>query len=82
MTSRSQVSIQSVPSKRPRDFTMIPSLATYNPGWNCHYSPATVDFFDFAVEVCDATIPASRSIWTRTAARRWCSELVGESPAP
>ncbi|MGW7102845.1 BP74-related protein [Streptomyces sp. NPDC054838] len=28
----------------------------YNPGWSFHLDPATIDFFDVAIEVCDATI--------------------------
>ncbi|MET8005678.1 BP74-related protein [Nonomuraea glycinis] len=31
--------------------------APYNPRWSYHYNPETVDFFDFAIEVCDASIP-------------------------
>lgn len=34
-----------------------PRMAPYNPRWNFHYKPETVDFFDHAIEVCDATIP-------------------------
>ncbi|MFI7708303.1 calmodulin-binding protein [Nonomuraea sp. NPDC049480] len=33
------------------------SPAPYNPGWSYHYRPETIDFFDVAIEVCDATIP-------------------------
>ncbi|MGN9845746.1 BP74-related protein [Nonomuraea sp. H19] len=29
----------------------------YNPRWSYHLNPDTVDFFDYAIEVCDATIP-------------------------
>ncbi|WP_406284167.1 hemopexin repeat-containing protein [Embleya sp. NBC_00896] len=28
----------------------------YNPGWSFHLDPATIDFFDMAIEVCDAGI--------------------------
>jgi hypothetical protein len=31
--------------------------APYNPRWSYHVEPATVHFFDSAIEVCDATIP-------------------------
>ncbi|MFF4950940.1 BP74-related protein [Streptomyces chattanoogensis] len=31
--------------------------APYNPHWSFHYLSDTVDFFDFAIEVCDATTP-------------------------
>jgi hypothetical protein len=27
----------------------------YNPGWSFHILPETISFFDFAIEVCDAT---------------------------
>lgn len=29
--------------------------APYNPAWSFHYEPSTIDFFDYAIEVCDAT---------------------------
>ncbi|TMR94236.1 calmodulin-binding protein [Nonomuraea basaltis] len=29
----------------------------YNPRWSYNLNPDTVDFFDYAIEVCDATIP-------------------------
>ncbi|WP_433515125.1 calmodulin-binding protein [Nonomuraea sp. CA-143628] len=29
----------------------------YNPRWSYHLNTDTVDFFDFGIEVCDATIP-------------------------
>ena len=28
----------------------------YNPGWSFHLDPATIDFFDVAIEVCDANM--------------------------
>ncbi|MGW5100847.1 BP74-related protein [Streptomyces sp. NPDC004100] len=31
--------------------------ASYNPRWSFHYNPETVNFFDVAIEVCDATLP-------------------------
>jgi hypothetical protein len=34
--------------KTPRD---------YNPQWSYHLNSDTIDFFDYAIEVCDATIP-------------------------
>jgi hypothetical protein len=64
--------------------------APYNPRWSYHYNPETVDFFDFAIEVCDATIPYVEDhldeaggaflpglIWCP-----WTSRLVREVPAP
>jgi hypothetical protein len=35
---------------------IVKSPAAYNPGWRFHYDPASISFFAFAVEVCDATI--------------------------
>lgn len=37
--------------------TIVKEKADYNPQWNFHYDPATVNFVDGAIEVCDATIP-------------------------
>jgi hypothetical protein len=64
--------------------------APYNPRWSYHYNPETIDFFDFAIEVCDATIPYVEDhldeaggaflpglIWCP-----WSSRLVREVPAP
>lgn len=31
--------------------------APYNWRWSFHLRPETIDFFDFAIEVCDATTP-------------------------
>ncbi|TDD74584.1 calmodulin-binding protein [Actinomadura rubrisoli] len=36
---------------------IIKRQAPYNPRWSYHYNPETVDFFDLAIEVCDATLP-------------------------
>ncbi|GAA2635247.1 twin-arginine translocation signal domain-containing protein [Actinomadura fulvescens] len=36
---------------------IIKRSAPYNPRWSYHFNPATIDFFDMAIEVCDATIP-------------------------
>lgn len=36
--------------------TIVKSPAPYNPGWNYHLDPETIDFFEYAVEVCDASI--------------------------
>ena len=30
------------------------SAAGYNPPWSYHLDPATIEFFEFAIEVCDA----------------------------
>lgn len=36
---------------------ILKHYANYNPRWSYHLNPDTVDFFDAAIEVCDATIP-------------------------
>ncbi|MEU6781274.1 calmodulin-binding protein [Nonomuraea angiospora] len=36
---------------------ITPRTTPYNPRWSYHLRPETVDFFDVAIEVCDATIP-------------------------
>ncbi|UQA94503.1 BP74-related protein [Streptomyces halobius] len=61
----------------------------YNPRWSYHIKPDTIDFFDYAIEVCDATIPYVEDhlreaggaflpglIWCP-----WSSRLVREIPA-
>ena len=35
---------------------IIKRTADYNPGWNSHLDPNTIDFFSVAIEVCDASI--------------------------
>ncbi|RFS86676.1 calmodulin-binding protein [Actinomadura spongiicola] len=64
--------------------------APYNPPWTFHYDPATVDFFDFAIEVCDATIPyvedhldeAGGAFLPGLVWCPWTSRLLREIPAP
>ncbi|GGN21967.1 BP74-related protein [Streptomyces fuscichromogenes] len=36
---------------------IIKTSASYNPQWDFHYNPDTVNFADHTIEVCDATIP-------------------------
>ncbi|MFI9846578.1 calmodulin-binding protein [Nonomuraea sp. NPDC051941] len=36
---------------------IAPRPAPYNPRWSYQLRPETIDFFDVAIEVCDATIP-------------------------
>ncbi|WP_043633353.1 BP74-related protein [Nonomuraea candida] len=63
--------------------------ASYNPRWSYHLRADTVDFFDVAIEVCDATIPYVEDhldeaggaflpglIWCP-----WTSRLIRELPA-
>ena len=35
---------------------IIKRPAPYNPGWSFHLDPMTIDFFEMAIEVCDASI--------------------------
>ncbi|MFF8790059.1 calmodulin-binding protein [Streptomyces sp. NPDC015125] len=64
--------------------------APYNWRWSFHLRPETIDFFDFAVEVCDATTPYVEEhldeaggpflpglVWCP-----WTSRLVREVPQP
>jgi hypothetical protein len=69
---------------------IIKRPAPYNPRWSYHYSPETVDFFDFAIEVCDATMPyvedrldeAGGAFLPGLLWCPWSSRLVREVPAP
>lgn len=36
--------------------TIVKEPTDYNPGWNYHLNSETIDFFEFAIEVCDASI--------------------------
>lgn len=36
--------------------TVVKEPAVYNPTWNFHIAPETIDFFEYAIEVCDASI--------------------------
>ena len=36
--------------------TVVKQPADYNPGWSYHLDPESIDFFEFAAEVCDASI--------------------------
>jgi hypothetical protein len=64
----------------------VPTKATYNPDWSFHLDPATIGFFEFQVEVCDANVTyieehldevggslLARSFWCP-----WSSRLVAE----
>ncbi len=35
---------------------IVKEPAAYNPGWSYHLAPKSIDFFEVAIEVCDATI--------------------------
>ncbi|EFA82879.1 putative calmodulin-binding protein CaM-BP15 [Heterostelium album PN500] len=36
--------------------TIVKDKAWYNPKWSFHLDPNTISFFEFAIEVCDASI--------------------------
>jgi hypothetical protein len=44
---RSRVHVQGTIMKEP---------AIYNPGWSYHLAPESIEFFEHAIEVCDASI--------------------------
>ncbi|MGW5154831.1 BP74-related protein [Nonomuraea wenchangensis] len=64
--------------------------APYNPRWSYQLNPDTISFFDFAIEVCDATIPyvednldeAGGAFLPGLVWCPWTSRLVREIPAP
>ncbi|TMR06441.1 calmodulin-binding protein [Actinomadura soli] len=64
--------------------------ADYNPRWSYHYNPDTIDFFDVAIEVCDATIPyvedhldeAGGAFLPGLVWCPWTSRLIREIHAP
>jgi hypothetical protein len=35
--------------------TVVKASAPYNPGWSFHLNPGSIDFFELAIEVCDAS---------------------------
>ncbi|MBF8184606.1 calmodulin-binding protein [Nonomuraea sp. K274] len=68
---------------------ITPRPAPYNVTWSYHLRSETIDFFDMAIEVCDATIPYVEDhldeadgaflpgyVWCP-----WTSRLVRELPA-
>ncbi len=36
--------------------TIVKKPAQYNPDWSYHLEPESIDFFEFAIEVCDSAI--------------------------
>ncbi|MEO3871143.1 calmodulin-binding protein [Nonomuraea sp. B12E4] len=68
---------------------IIKRSAPYNPRWSYHLNSDTVDFFDVAIEVCDATIPyvedhldeAGGAFLPGLVWCPWTSRLVRELPA-
>ncbi|CAL9503363.1 BP74-related protein [Streptomyces sp. enrichment culture] len=69
---------------------IVKSQADYNPRWSFHYDPGTVDFFEAAIEICDATIPyvedhldeAGGAFLPGLVWCPWTSRVVREIPAP
>lgn len=69
--------------------TIVARPAPYDPKWSHHLDPASITFFDFAIEVCDATIPYVAEHLDEVGGaflpgdRRcpWSSHLVREPPA-
>ena len=69
---------------------IVKSKAWYNKQWSYHIDTRTVSYFDFAVEVCDATIPYVQKHLAEAGGAflpglTWCdwsSRLVREVPAP
>ncbi|MEZ7127690.1 calmodulin-binding protein [Nonomuraea sp. AD125B] len=63
--------------------------APYNPRWSYQLNPDTISFFDFGIEVCDATIPyvedhldeAGGAFLPGLVWCPWTSRLVREIPA-
>lgn len=68
---------------------IVKRTAEYNHRWSYHVAPETVGFFDFAIEVCDATIPyveehldeAGGAFLPGLVWCDWSSRLVRELPA-
>lgn len=66
--------------------TIIKALADYNTDWPYHIDPQTIDFFAFAIEVCDASAEWVEENLDEIGGAalpncHWCpwsSELVGE----
>jgi hypothetical protein len=61
-------SVMGIIVKRPAD---------YNPGWSFHLKPRSIHFFDFAIEVCDASIIYTQEHLREAGGaflpgRRWC----------
>jgi hypothetical protein len=69
---------------------IVKSKAWFNTQWGYHIDSRTVSYFDFATEVCDATIPYVQEHLAEAGGAflpglTWCdwsSRLVREVPAP
>jgi uncharacterized protein (TIGR03437 family) len=70
--------------------TIVKAPAPYNRPWSYHFDPATISFFDLAVEVCDGNIQYVEDHLDEAGGHflpgnRWCpwnSRLVREVPPP
>ncbi|TXS44536.1 BP74-related protein [Streptomyces sp. OR43] len=69
---------------------IVKRQADYNPRWSFHFDPQSVGFFDYAIEICDATVPyvedhldeAGGPFLPGGVFCPWTSTLVREVPAP
>ncbi|MEU6588610.1 calmodulin-binding protein [Streptomyces sp. NPDC046881] len=69
---------------------IVKRQADYNPRWSFHYNPDTVQFFDYGIEVCDASLPyvedhldeAGGAFLPGLVWCPWTSRLIREVPAP
>ncbi|MEU6817928.1 calmodulin-binding protein [Streptomyces sp. NPDC046860] len=77
--------------ERPHVLTrIVKRQAPHNPRWSYSNNPEATDFFDVAIEVCDATIPyvedhldeAGGAFLPGLVWCDWSSRLVREVPAP
>ncbi|MFD5515553.1 calmodulin-binding protein [Streptomyces sp. NPDC127066] len=76
---------------RPHVLTRIlKRQAPYNPRWSYHNNPDNTEFFDQAIEVCDAVIPYVEDHLDEAGGAflpglywcDWTSRLIREIPAP
>jgi len=69
---------------------IIKTRAPYNPSYSFHLDPNTIDFFQMAIEVCDASLPYVEDHLDEACGAflpgcffcPWTSKLVAEVPAP
>ncbi|MFF7468987.1 calmodulin-binding protein [Streptomyces sp. NPDC008092] len=69
---------------------IVKRTAVYNPRWSYHTNPDTTEFFDYHIEVCDATIPYVEDNVDEAGGPflpglywcDWTSRLIREIPAP
>ncbi|NJL17018.1 MAG: hypothetical protein HC938_07310, partial [Nitrospira sp.] len=56
--------------------TIVKAPAAYNPGWRYHLDPRSIDFFEFAVEVCDASIQYVEEHLDEVGGEKWRELLI------